>query len=95
LKHCSVVCDTPKGIQGCALQLPDDATIDSALTAARARLGDAAVDWEHAATGIYGKVRARSFVWSDGDRIELYQPLQLDPRVKRRERAAPHRGARR
>jgi uncharacterized protein len=95
LKRCSVVCDTPAGILGCDLQLPDNATIDAAVTAARAQLGDAAVDWEHAATGIFGKLRARNFVWSDGDRLELYRPLQLDPRIKRRQRAAPHRGVKR
>jgi putative ubiquitin-RnfH superfamily antitoxin RatB of RatAB toxin-antitoxin module len=95
LKRCSVVCDTPAGIRGCDLQLPDDATIDAAMTAARVQLGDAAVDWQHAATGIFGKLRARSFVWSDGDRLELYRPLQLDPRVRRRERSAPRRGVKR
>jgi putative ubiquitin-RnfH superfamily antitoxin RatB of RatAB toxin-antitoxin module len=89
LKRCSVVCDTSKGIYRCELQLPDDATLEGALSAARVQLGEAAVDWQHAATGVYGKVRSRSFVWCDGDRIELYRPLQLDPRMKRRERAAP------
>jgi putative ubiquitin-RnfH superfamily antitoxin RatB of RatAB toxin-antitoxin module len=61
------------------------------LTAARAHLGDGAADWSHAATGIYGKVRARSFVWSDEDRIEVYRPLRCDPRAQRRERATPRR----
>jgi putative ubiquitin-RnfH superfamily antitoxin RatB of RatAB toxin-antitoxin module len=87
LKPCSVICDTPAGLLSCELQLPDDATIDTALVAARASLGDSAADWEHAAIGIYGRIRARSFVFAAGDRIELYRPLQLDPRARRRERA--------
>jgi putative ubiquitin-RnfH superfamily antitoxin RatB of RatAB toxin-antitoxin module len=92
LKCCQVVCDTPAGILSCALQLPDEATVEVALKAAQAQLGEAAADWAHGATGIYGKVRARNFIWSDGDRIELYRPLHRDPRAQRRERAAPPRG---
>lgn len=87
MKRCSVVCDTAAGLLTCELELPDEATIESALTLARARLGDTVADWEHATTGIYGRIRARDFVFAPGDRIELYRPLQLDPRVRRRERA--------
>jgi putative ubiquitin-RnfH superfamily antitoxin RatB of RatAB toxin-antitoxin module len=95
LKHCSVVCDTAAGLLACELELPDDATIDRALAAARDQLGEGATDWEHTAIGIYGRLRVRSHVFADGDRIELYRPLQLDPRAKRRERALPHRGDKR
>jgi putative ubiquitin-RnfH superfamily antitoxin RatB of RatAB toxin-antitoxin module len=87
-KRCSVACDTPSGILLCELELPDDATIALALGDARRVLGDAAADWEHAATGIYGRVYARGHIPADGDRIELYRPLKVDPRAKRRARAA-------
>ncbi len=87
-KRCSVACDTVAGILLCELDLPDDATIAAALGAARSVLGECAVDWEHAATGIYGRVYPRTHVPMDGDRIELYRPLKLDPRAKRRVRAA-------
>jgi putative ubiquitin-RnfH superfamily antitoxin RatB of RatAB toxin-antitoxin module len=87
LKRCTVVCDTPIGFLSCELQLPDDATIDTALAAARVQLGDEAADWERGATGVYGKVRQRGYLWVDADRIELYRPLQLDPKARRRERA--------
>jgi putative ubiquitin-RnfH superfamily antitoxin RatB of RatAB toxin-antitoxin module len=87
LKHCTVACDTPSGILSCELQLPDDATIEQALAAARTQLGDEAADWERGATGVYGKLRERGYRWIDGDRIELYRPLQLDPKARRRERA--------
>jgi putative ubiquitin-RnfH superfamily antitoxin RatB of RatAB toxin-antitoxin module len=87
LKRCTVVCDTPTGILSCELQLPDDATIEAALAAARTALGERVADWQGAATGVYGKVRQRGYLWGDGDRIELYRPLQLDPKARRRERA--------
>ena len=87
-KRCSVACDTPAGILLCELDLPDDATIAVALSEARRVLGDSAADWKHAATGIYGRVYARGHVPADGDRIELYRPLKVDPRAKRRALAA-------
>jgi uncharacterized protein len=87
-KRCSVACDTPAGILLCELDLPDDATIAVALRAARRVLGDSAADWEHAVTGIYGRVYARAHIPADGDRIELYRRLKVDPRAKRRARAA-------
>jgi putative ubiquitin-RnfH superfamily antitoxin RatB of RatAB toxin-antitoxin module len=95
LKRCTVACDTAAGILLCELQLPEEATVDAALRAARAVLGEQAASWDQAATGIYGKLVGRQHVWAEGARIELYRPLQLDPRARRRERAAPHRGAKR
>jgi putative ubiquitin-RnfH superfamily antitoxin RatB of RatAB toxin-antitoxin module len=88
VKRCTLVCDTATTILSCELQLPDEATIQVAVTAARALLGDGAVDWDRAATGVFGKVQPRTCVWQDGDRIELYRPLKLDPRAQRRQRAA-------
>jgi putative ubiquitin-RnfH superfamily antitoxin RatB of RatAB toxin-antitoxin module len=88
LKRCTIACDTAAGILLCELESPDDATIEAALRGARALLGGAVVEWDHAATGIYGKVLSRGFVWQDGDRIEVYRSLQLDPRARRRQRAA-------
>jgi putative ubiquitin-RnfH superfamily antitoxin RatB of RatAB toxin-antitoxin module len=87
-KRCSVACDTAAGILLCELELADDATIAMALEAARCELGDAAVDWTNASTGIYGRALGREHIPADGDRIELYRPLRIDPRAKRRARAA-------
>jgi putative ubiquitin-RnfH superfamily antitoxin RatB of RatAB toxin-antitoxin module len=67
--------------------MSEEATIEAALAAARSILGEEAVPWDRAATGIFGKATARDHVWADGDRVELYRPLQLDPRARRRERA--------
>ncbi|MGH8141273.1 MAG: RnfH family protein [Steroidobacteraceae bacterium] len=94
-KCCTVVCDTPAGIVGCELQLPDGATIAEALAAARERLGEQAADWERAAVGIYGQTCPRTHVPADGERIELYRALQVDPRAGRRARAASATGRRR
>ena len=90
-KRCSIACDTGQGVLLCELELPDRATIADALAAARLRLGDEAVDWEQAATGIYGRTYPREHVPVDGDRIELYRALQIDPRTRRRARVAATR----
>lgn len=88
MKHCTVACDTPAGVLSCELALPDGATIAEALAAARQVLGEQAADWQAAVTGIYGRVCPREHVPCDGERIELYRPLQNDPRAARRARAA-------
>ena len=37
--------------------------------------------------GIYGAPASRSQVLREGDRVELYRPLVLDPKEARRQRA--------
>lgn len=44
--------------------------------------------------GIFGRRVPDNHRLSDGDRIELYRPLQVDPRVARRLRTKPWRRAR-
>jgi len=88
LKRVRVLCDTPQGWVDCALELPQSATIAEALEAAQVLLGRAELAAPDAATGIFGRVRPRSYVPGDGDRIELYRPLAADPRSRRRDRAS-------
>jgi putative ubiquitin-RnfH superfamily antitoxin RatB of RatAB toxin-antitoxin module len=45
-------------------------------------------DLRNCATGIWGRVVPRNWRLRNGDRVELYRPLRLDPRDARRERAA-------
>jgi putative ubiquitin-RnfH superfamily antitoxin RatB of RatAB toxin-antitoxin module len=94
VKRCTVACDTPAGILTCELQMAHSATIQDALQAARALLGEADVRWDVAAIGVFGKLRTRSAVWRDGERIEVYRPLQRDPRAHRRARAVKKPSAR-
>ncbi len=94
MKRVRVLCDTPQGLIDCALELPQGATIAEALAAAHALLGRSELAVADAATGVFGRVRPRSFVPADGDRIELYRPLELDPRARRRVRARQQRGPR-
>ncbi len=74
-----------------AVELAAEATVADALTAARSVASAAAianpdsVPWEAAAVGIFGEPCERADVPRDGDRIEIYRPLNDDPRQRRRE----------
>jgi uncharacterized protein len=63
------------------------ATVADAIAAAGvdAALG---IDTSQLATGIWSKVVARDAVLRNGDRVELYRPLEADPKEARRRRAA-------
>jgi putative ubiquitin-RnfH superfamily antitoxin RatB of RatAB toxin-antitoxin module len=88
LKRCGVVYDSATGVRQCEVELPDEATIEAALQVAKSIFVTVDPDWEHAAAGVYGRVLGCAHVWDDGDRIEVYRSLQLDPRARRRQRAA-------
>jgi putative ubiquitin-RnfH superfamily antitoxin RatB of RatAB toxin-antitoxin module len=70
-----------------ALELNDGATVAEAIE--RSGLGqqfpDEAID--ALPVGIWGRVTARDQVLADGDRVEIYRPLEMDPREARRQLA--------
>src|SRR6516165_5751478 len=77
-----------------SVELPVSARIADALAAARAQAPAdlaAEIPWERAPVGIFGEPRSRNDSCEDGDRIELYRPLQRDPRARRRERVERER----
>lgn len=51
------------------------------------------IDLETATFGVFGKVeRQRDRVLRQWDRVEIYRPLQIDPKTKRAERAKAQKG---
>lgn len=46
------------------------------------------VDLSIMSVGIWGRVVSRDHELADGDRVEIYRPLAVDPREARRRRAA-------
>jgi len=86
LKRCVVAYATSNSQHLWAVEIPSSASIQDAITAARALAPLADVPWERAPVGIFGELRARTDVPADGDRIELYRSLPNDPRQERRER---------
>jgi putative ubiquitin-RnfH superfamily antitoxin RatB of RatAB toxin-antitoxin module len=82
----------PGQVQECALQLPAGATLADAVRASALLPSDLPLHaWP--VCGIWGKVQPLTQPLHDLDRVELYRPLTVDPKVARRERFA-RQGAR-
>jgi len=73
-----VVSARPDGATIVTVTLPAGATVRDALDAAR--LSGTAV-------GIFGRRVRLDTKLADGDRVELYRPLAMDPKEARRRRA--------
>ena len=69
-----------------SVKLPAGATLRDALAAAGFEL-----DFEKQAFGIFGERVALDHRLANGDRVELYRPLAMDPKEARRRRAARKR----
>ena len=73
----------PRNIVEKTLEMPKGSTVLQALQ--QAELVNEAVETGHT-VGIWGKKTSPSHVLHDLDRIEIYRPLKVDPKVARRER---------
>lgn len=67
--------------------LPADATVADALRRAAANVEFAGVDLDAVPVGIYGRVVDRTQRLKEGDRVEIYRSLAIDPISARRRRA--------
>lgn len=83
-----VVWAGPHGTRTIALELAAGATVGDALD--RSGLLEQAERECGAAPGfgVFNRVRERSWPLHDGDRVEIYRSLQIDPKEARRLRAA-------
>lgn len=98
--NCFFACALPEWQGQLSLTLDSGATVDDLLRQVRAEVaqrlraaGAGDLDdvwWNHAPVGIFGERCDRTRVLSDGDRVEMYLPLKVDPKAARRERAQPH-----
>lgn len=70
------------------LSLPFGSTLWQALNASGFFYEFPSIPAESVSTGIYGKHMSFQHVLSDYDRIEIYSPLRVDPKIARRRRAA-------
>jgi putative ubiquitin-RnfH superfamily antitoxin RatB of RatAB toxin-antitoxin module len=85
--HISVVYSSgPRNTQEVVLQMPPASTVADAVRASRLLevLADAAVD--QLTLGVWGRKAGANQLLNDGDRVEMYRPLLVDPKVARRER---------
>jgi putative ubiquitin-RnfH superfamily antitoxin RatB of RatAB toxin-antitoxin module len=69
------------------LTLPAGAKVRDAVLASGILERHPEIDVGRHKIGIYGKVVGASALLADGDRVEIYRPLLLDPKEARRRRA--------
>jgi len=77
----------PGGIFLRELQLEAGATVATALATCGLERVRPELDLERAAVGIHGRKVKRDQVLRNGDRVEVYRPLRIDPMQARRLRA--------
>lgn len=69
------------------LELSPDATVADAIERSRILKRFPEMDRDDVQFGVWGKVVAPDRVLKDGDRVEVYRPLAMDPREARRQLA--------
>ena len=69
-----------------AVTLPAGATVSRALQESGLRSAFPGLDAGSAEVGIWGRKAALEQVLRDRDRVEIYRPLEVDPKLARRER---------
>lgn len=73
------------------VRLPDGATALDALHASGLLERFPQIDERSATLGVFGTVVPREHPLRSGDRLEIYRPLQVDPREARRARVRGRR----
>ncbi|SRR5258706_14333098 len=81
----------PREVDEVTLRLPAGATVHDALRASGLLERHADIDLAAQKVGVWGKVRALDAPLRDGDRVEVYRPLKVDPKEARRQRYRSHR----
>ncbi len=69
------------------LSLPPGTTVEQAVIFSEISLLFPEIDLSRNKLGIFGKLVKQDRVLRDGDRVEIYRPLVLDPKDSRRKRA--------
>ena len=85
--HIEVVVALPERQEVVRLDLPEGASVATALDAARVRERFPQLDWSGVTYGLWSRPCAVDRLLRDGDRVEVYRPLAADPKDQRRARA--------
>lgn len=70
------------------LEVDQGTTVEAAIALSAISDKFAGEDLSGYQAGVWGKVVSRDYRLSEGDRLELYRPLLMDPRDERRQLAA-------
>ena len=81
----------PERVDHVALRLPAGATVNEALRESGLLLRHPEIDLAVQKVGVWGKLCPLDHALRDGDRVEVYRPLKVDPKEARRQRYRRHR----
>jgi putative ubiquitin-RnfH superfamily antitoxin RatB of RatAB toxin-antitoxin module len=76
-----------------AVDLPEGATLQQALEASGILQRCPAIDLNTQKVGVFGKLKPLDAVLADHDRVEIYRPLLVDPKLSRQRRVEKTRKA--
>ncbi len=76
----------PRAVQELVLHVPFGCPVEQALALAAPQLGIRGQEPHALDLGVWGKRVPAPHILCNGDRLELYRPLTVDPKVARRER---------
>ena len=79
----------PRRVLGLAIELPPGSTLADALRAS-GWLESEGLALDALRCGVWGRAQPLDHVLRDGDRIEIYRPLVVDPKDARRLRYKKH-----
>jgi putative ubiquitin-RnfH superfamily antitoxin RatB of RatAB toxin-antitoxin module len=83
-----VVYALPGAEDSVSLEIASGATLRDAILASGVLRRHPEIDLGRQKIGVYGKVKAAEAAAADGDRIEIYRALVVEPKEARRRRAA-------
>lgn len=87
--HVTVVYSAvPRQVHEIHLELPDSSSVLQALQVSGLLQRFPELDLGHCTVGVWGRKASPKQVLRDQDRVEIYLPLKVDPKVARRERFA-------
>ena len=81
----------PRLVDQVTLTLPNGATVLDALQQGGLIERHPEIDPAQAKLGVWGKLRQPGDVLREGDRVEVYRPLLVDPKEARRQRYRSHK----
>lgn len=87
LIHIEVAYATPERQYIAKITVPEGTTLIEAIKQSEITRIYPELDIEQADCGIWGKVKPKTTILCDGQRIEIYRPLIADPKESRRKRA--------
>ena len=87
LLRVAVVYAEPRRVFSVALELPPGATVADAIERSGIRAARPGLEIRADRVGVFARRVALDAALRDGDRVEIYRPLTLDPKEARRRRA--------